>query len=130
MRRRPADRVAGIRAEADLAEVGGDSGGRTAARAGGNAIECVGILGVSGQNRVHGLVRTERELRHIGFGEYDRARLPNASHEEGIFVGYETLHRQRTGRGRKVDSLEVVLDDDGNAVQWPGETLAPEADVE
>ena len=57
VRRRTADRVAGVAAEADRAEARGDRRRRAAARSGGDAIERVRILRVAGQNRADRLVR-------------------------------------------------------------------------
>ena len=73
-----ADRVAGVAAEADRAEVGGDGRRGAAARAGGDAIERVRILRVAGQDRADRLVRAERELRHVRLGEDDRAGVLDA----------------------------------------------------
>ena len=73
VRRRSADRVAGVAAEADRAEVRRHRRRRAAARPGGDAIERVRILRVAGQDRADGLVRRERPLRHVRLGEHDRA---------------------------------------------------------
>src|SRR5690348_7905639 len=130
MRRWSADRVAGVRAQSHLAEIRRDRGGGAAARTGGHAIRRVRILRVAGKNRVHRLVRAERELRHVGFGEYDRACLADAPYQKGIFIGYETLKGKRPGCRRQVDRLEVVFDDHRNTVQWSGDPFSTKAYVE
>ena len=121
VRRRAADRVAGVAAEADRAEVGRDGRGGAAARSGGHAIERVRIARVAGQDRVHRLVRAERELRHVRLGEHDRAGVLDALHQERVLVRDESLERQRAGGALQADRLEVVLDDRRDAVERTGE---------
>ena len=76
MRGRPADRVAGVAAEADGAEARGDRGGGAAARSRGDAIERVRILRVAGQDRAERLVRRERPLGHVRLGDARSRRRP------------------------------------------------------
>ena len=73
VRRRAANRVAGVASEADGAEVGGDGRGGASARTRRHAVERVGILRVARQDRADGLVRRERELGHVRLRQDDRA---------------------------------------------------------
>ena len=131
MRGRSANGVAGVAAEADRAEVGGDGRGRAAARAGGDAIERVRILRVARQDRADGLVRRERELGHVRLGEDDRAGRLDALDLERVARRDEALERERTRGALQADGLEVVLDDRRDAVQRPGEAalLGPAIEV-
>ncbi len=86
MRRRSADGIAGIAAEADESETGRDGCRRSAARPGRHAIQRVGIFRVPGQNRTDRLHGAERPLRHVGFRQYNRTGSLDARHLSGIFL--------------------------------------------
>ena len=130
MRRGAADGVARIAAEAHGAEARGDGGRGAAARARRDAIERVGIARVAWQERPDRLVRAERELRHVGFREHDRAGLFHAPDEERVLVRDEPLERERPGRALQADGFEVVLHDHRNAVQRTGQTVLDEPSIE
>ncbi len=117
MRRRAANRVAGVASETDGAEVGGDGRGRASARSGRHAVERVWILRVARQDRAHGLVRRERELGHVRLGQDDRSGRLDPLDLERITARDEALEREGAGRALEADRLEVVLDDGRDAVK-------------
>ena len=130
MRRRSANRVAGVGAQSRLAHVRCDGSGGAAAGPRGHAIERVRIPRIAGQDRVHGLVGREREFRHVGLREHDGAGLADALDLERVFVGDEPLKCKGARRRGQVARLEVVLHDHRNAVQRANEPFAPETGVE
>ena len=120
VRRRAADRVAGVAAEADRAEVRRDRRRRAAARSGGDAIERVGILRVARKNRADRLVRRERELRHVRLGQDDGAGVLDPL-APGRRRGSRRIPSsdERPVSALQADGLEVVLDDRRDAVERP-----------
>src|SRR6202035_3801598 len=72
MRRRATDGVAGIGAQAGLAEAGGNGGCGSSARSSGNAGEVVRIAGDAGDG-AGGEIRAESPLGHVGLGQNDRS---------------------------------------------------------
>ncbi len=130
MGRRPADRIAGVGPEADRSEIGRHSGGRPAAGAGRDAVQRVRVARIAGQQRAHGLERAPGEFGHVGFGEHECARLAQLADLKGVTGRDRSLQRQRPRRGRHVGGIEIVLDDQRNAVQRPAEARLGKARVE
>ena len=80
--------------------------------------------------RVDRLERAAGELRHVGLGEHERARLAQLAHLKGIPRRHRALQRQRPGRGRHIHGVKIVLHDHGDAVQWPDRARLREPGVE
>ena len=127
---RSANGIAGVAGERDGAEIGRGGGGRSAARAGGDAAGVVRVARVAGEDRVDRLDRAERELRHVGLRDHHRARVAQPLHDERVLPGHHALQRQRARRRRHVDGLVVVLDDDRHAVHRADRPRLPEPPIE
>ena len=110
-------------------EAGRDGRRRAAARSRGHAVQRVGVAGVAGQNRIHGLIGTERPLRHVRFRQHQRARLLDALHLERVLLGQIAGEGQRAVGGLQALGLEIVLHDHRHAMQRPRESGLREAPV-
>ncbi len=130
MRRRPAYRIAGISPEAYCPEARCHRRRSAAAGAGGDAIERVGVAGVAGHERVHRLEGRPREFRHVRFGQHERAGLAQLAHLESIAQRDRSLQRQRSGRGRHIDRVIIVLHDHRHAMQRTAEPGLREFGIE
>ena len=90
-----------------------------------------GFLRVARQDRVHRLVRAERELGHVRLGQHDRAgvfdrlRTWNAS----LFEMNPLSDSDPVG-ALQADRLEVVLHDRRDAVQRTGQSALREAAIQ
>ena len=129
VRGRTSDGVAGVGAKPDETQVCGDCGGRAARGAGRDPFEVVGVSGDAG-NGTLGEVGRERPLRHVGFGEHDRARGAQPRDHVGIGVGQPALQCERAGGRLEATCLVVVLDDHRHAVQGLEAAGAPVVVVE
>ena len=90
MRRRDADRAAGVAAHPDRGEIGGDGGAGAAARPARIAVERIGIAGLAEQrpHRGHAI----GELVHVRLGD-DRAGRPQPPDQGGVDGGTQPLSR-------------------------------------
>ena len=61
-------------------------------------------------------MRPEAELRHVGLADDDRARRPDALHEDRIRVRHQIGQRRALGGPQPLRGREI-LDGDGEAVQ-------------
>jgi hypothetical protein len=113
------DGVAGITAEADQAKAGGNGCCCAPAGPGGDAIQSVRILRVAGEDGAYGLIRSEGPFREIGFCEDNGPGFADAPDLKRIFRREETFQREGSIGGLQTFCLEVVLNDDGDAVQGP-----------
>ena len=128
-RRWSADRVAGVGAEPDQAEIGGDSRGGAPAGTRRHAVEGVRVAGRV-EGRAHGLAGAEGPLGHVGLGEHDGARLADAADHEGVVGGNAARQRDRA-RGRDhVVGVEVVLDEHRHAEEGAGRLAGGQGPVE
>ncbi len=130
VRRRSANRVAGIGAEPDDPEARRYRRPGAAAAAGGNPVERVGVARVTRNHAADGLVRRERPLRHVGLGEHDGAGLANPANLEGIVGRYGLGECRRARTGWHVRGVVVVLDDHRDAVKRSRELSGGEHGVE
>lgn len=69
-----------------------------------------------------------RELVQVGLAEYDDARLAQSANHERVLTRVMPGEGEQPAGGWQIGGVEVVLDDDRNAVQWaahlPVATLA------
>ena len=115
------DRVARIGAEPDRAKACRDRRGRAAARARGDTIEGIGVLGVARQDRAQGFVGRKGPLGHVRLGQDDGAGFFDASDLKGVLRGDEPGQCERAVRALQTDGLEVILHDHRDAVERPRE---------
>ena len=115
-RRRPADGSAGVLADADHAEVGGDAGAGAAGRAARVAGRVVGVADYpEGRADV-----TRGELAHVRLGQDEGARVLHAHDDGGVAARHESLEQRRAVGGRQVARLHLVLQQHRDAVQRAG----------
>ena len=129
MRRRAANGIAGVGADAGHSEVGRHSCRRAATRACGGVQQIVGIAGQAAAG-ADGDVGAECPLRHIGLAQNDGAFLPQPLHQMGILCRNISLERKRARRGGKAGHIDIVLDQHGNAVQQALHAVAGKAGVQ
>src|SRR5262249_1077215 len=132
-RRWAADRSAGIGAQAKLRESGSDRGPRAAARSRRTVQELVWIFrltacgagavgyGARFDNRRIGrpahAAAAAGKLAKVHLGQHDRARLAQLLHHEGVLLRHMPFKKLRSRRRWHVNSVVVILQDDGDAMQ-------------
>ena len=104
------DGITCVRAQAGLAEAGGDGSCGSAARACGNAREIVRVAGDAGDG-TGGLVGAECPLGHVGLGEEDGAGGAQLGDHGGVVLGDEAFHRERSASGLQARGVVVVLNE-------------------
>ncbi len=119
-RGRADDAAVGFGADAGGGEVGRNGDRAAGTGAAGIAIQHVGIAGLAaaGAPSGSGMGGTEvRPFAQVGLAQDDRAGLAQALDQEGVAGGPEILQRQRTGRVDHRGGVDVVLEQDRDAVQ-------------
>ena len=128
IRRRNADRAAGVAGHAGHRKARRHGHGRASARSTWRPRRIVGIARLATE-RADG-DDAGRQLVQIGLAEDHRARLPQLRHLERVATRREAGQRHGSTRGRQVSRLVVVLDDDRDPVQRPAGAPLPSLPVE
>ncbi len=130
---RATDRAGGIGAKTELREHGGDGRAGSAARRAGTAPRIVRVAGLAAERTetLGDLARLEDggifgtdhasaargELAQVGLAEHDRAGVAKFPDDEGVGRWNRAFEQLRAAGGGQVGGVEVVLQDDWNAVQ-------------
>ena len=110
---RTAHRAAGILSDAHRGEVGRDAG---AGSAGGTGWAARGVIGVS-SNAEGGTNVSGGKLAHIGFPQNDGPRFLHLGCDRGVSPRDESLEDHGPIRRRHVAGFDLVLQQNGNAMQ-------------
>ena len=122
-----AHRPAGIRAEADRRIGRRDGRARTARRSRRGSRRVVRVTDRTAK-RAHGPARCE--LAHVQLREHDRPRFAKLSNEKGVIGRHRPLEQERARRRRHVGRVEIVFQNDGDAVQGRTRSLGSALRVE
>ena len=124
--RRAADGAAGVLPDADHAQVRGHA---RAGAAGGAARVAPRVVGVADEAEARAHV-ARCELAHVGLGDDERARVLHACDDGGIPGRHEVREEGRSVGGRQVAGLDLILEENRDAVQRPAESAGGEGGVE
>jgi hypothetical protein len=111
-----ADGAAGVGAESEGGETRRDARTGAAARTAGGAIEDVGIEDLSAEGAEGGAAR---ELAEVGFRDDHTTGGAEAAGLLGVLRRIGIAERVETAGGREVDGVDVVLEQNRNAMEWP-----------
>ena len=114
------DAAVGFGADAERGEARRDRGAGARARAAGVAIERVRVLRLAAARAPagRGVVGAEvRPFAQVRLAQDHRTGLAQPRHEEGILCRTVFRHRERAGRIDQAGDVDVVLDQDRQAVQ-------------
>jgi hypothetical protein len=120
-RRRSAHRDTRVGAQTHHRKIGrhGDAG------AAGRSTRCVGsvvgVADVAGRARIDAVEAAVGEFRERGLGDQNAAGLANAFDGRGVALWLKARQRCRAARRRQIAGVDVVLGDEGNAVQRAAE---------
>ena len=117
VRRRDANRSAGVAAHARRGEIGGHRRAGPAARSAGHARRIVGVARLPAERADRRDARGE--LVQVRLADDDRAGVAQLRHHERVAAGREAGERDRSAGRRHVRGRVVVLDDNRDAVQRP-----------
>ncbi len=120
--RRADDRAVGLGADGQGAEAGGDGHARARARAAGVAVQHVGVarLAADAAPAARGIAGAEvGPLAQVGLGQDNRARPSRSLPATQLSLARIGIAQRRgAGRGRhRIDGVDIVLEDDRDAVQ-------------
>ena len=118
VRRRPADGVAGVGAQARGAKAGRHGCRRAAARARRHVRQVVRVAGFA-RNRADADHGAEGPLGHVGLGKHDGPGGFQGLHHRGVGVRRKTLERPRARGGLQAGRVVIVFHNQGRAVQRP-----------
>ena len=115
MRRRDANRSAGVAAPSDSRETGRDRSTGSPAGAAGVPRRVVRVTGLTA-HRTDGR-DTGRQLVHVGFSEDHGSGLPQLTYLEGVVRGDHPGQRDGSTGSRQVRRIVIVLQDDRDTVE-------------
>ena len=111
-------RLAGVAAGAQHRKIRGDRRAGAAAGAAGGAAEVIGVAHLAAQARNRHA--PARELLQVRLGEDQRPCLAYPRHGESVGGRHRCLHADIAAAGGHVEGIEIVLEDDRDAMQRAG----------
>ena len=113
------DRAGGLGADRDRRQAGRGGGAGAGARAARAEVEVVRVQDLAAERAVavgHAVGHEVRELGQVRLADDHRAGRAQLGHDGRVAVGNRVLERDVARRGRQAGDVEVVLDQDGDAV--------------